>query len=129
MADAACLDEVAHLIGQQQKGGAAVPRAVVCSAMGKTTDLLLQAGTFALEYGRVDMNVVRQMYTRVLDEFDFPVSTHREVTALLQECQDLLRGVHLLEELSPRTRDKLVSYGERCAVRLVAAWWSVAPAG
>ena len=43
------------------------------------------------------------------------------VRALTQELQDLLRGVALLRECSPRTRDGIVSYGERLSALLVAA--------
>jgi aspartate kinase len=41
------IDHVAHLIKDQIKEGYQ-PRAVVCSAMGKTTNNLLSAGEFAL---------------------------------------------------------------------------------
>ena len=40
---------------------------------------------------------------------------------LLDECEDLLNGVRLIQELSPKSLGLLVSYGERFAVRLVAA--------
>lgn len=33
----------------------------------------------------------------------------------------MLNGVRLLQELSPKSLDQLVSYGERCSVRIVAA--------
>lgn len=48
-------------------------------------------------------------------------SVQQDVDALLQECHELLTGVQLLQELSPRSKDQLVSYGERCAVRVLAA--------
>ena len=41
------IDHVAHLIKDQIEEGYQ-PRAVVCSAMGKTTNNLLSAGEFAL---------------------------------------------------------------------------------
>ena len=41
--------------------------------------------------------------------------------ALLSELEKLLNGILYLGELSPRSRDLLVSYGERMSVRLVAA--------
>ena len=40
---------------------------------------------------------------------------------LLDECEKMLNGVKLLQELSPRSLDQLVSYGERCSVRIMAA--------
>ena len=47
LADASRVDHVAKLIKGQIEGGYR-PRAVVCSAMGKTTNALLSAGDFAL---------------------------------------------------------------------------------
>ena len=44
------------------------PRAVICSAMGKTTNNLLGAGDFALD-GRVDIDAIRSLYISVLDTF------------------------------------------------------------
>ncbi|KAL3804271.1 hypothetical protein ACHAW5_005869 [Stephanodiscus triporus] len=97
------------------------PRAVVCSAMGKTTNALLTAGEIALETGRVDIEALRTLHLGTCDDFDLPEHTRRDVGRLLDECQDMLNGVRLLQELSPRSLDQLVSYGERCSVRIVAA--------
>jgi len=47
LADASRVDHVAKLIKRQIEAGYR-PRAVVCSAMGKTTNALLSAGNFAL---------------------------------------------------------------------------------
>lgn len=47
LADASRVDHVANLIKDQIQAGVR-PRAVVCSAMGKTTNALLSAGDFAL---------------------------------------------------------------------------------
>jgi aspartate kinase len=33
----------------------------------------------------------------------------------------MLNGVRLIQELSPKSLDQLVSYGERCSVRIMAA--------
>lgn len=56
-----------------------------------------------------------------MDHFEFPESTKSEVCALLDECEDMLNGVRLIQELSPKSLDQLVSYGERCSVRIMAA--------
>lgn len=95
------------------------PRAVICSAMGKTTNGLLSAGDFALD-GRVNIDHIRALHTAVLDACDIS-HIYREVKKLLDECEDMLNGVRLIQELSPKSLDQLVSYGERCSVRIVAA--------
>uniref|UniRef100_A0A7S3Q5Z4 Aspartokinase n=1 Tax=Chaetoceros debilis TaxID=122233 RepID=A0A7S3Q5Z4_9STRA len=96
------------------------PRAVICSAMGKTTNSLLSAGDFALE-GRVNIDAIKTLHTAAFDEFDIAKNVREEVMALLNECEDMLNGVRLIQELSPKSLDQLVSYGERCSVRIVAA--------
>lgn len=56
-----------------------------------------------------------------MEEFDVPEKTVKEVTDLLDECESMLNGVRLIQELSPKSLDQLVSYGERCSVRIMAA--------
>lgn len=119
IANADRVDHVTQLIKDQIAAGYR-PRAVVCSAMGKTTNSLLAAGDFALE-GRVNIDAIRTLHMAAIEQFDLPQHVRDEVTALLDECQDMLRGVSLLQELSPKSLDQLVSYGERCSVRIVAA--------
>jgi aspartate kinase len=116
--------------------------------MGKTTNSLLSAGDFALgewgacdvlcsldsivshtpilfvriiTEGRVNIDAIRTLHTSTMKAFDMPESTVKEVTELLQECEDMLNGVRLIQELSPKSLDQLVSYGERCSVRIMAA--------
>ena len=96
------------------------PRAVICSAMGKTTNSLLAAGEMALE-GRVDIEALRTLHLGTCRHFDLPERTCKEVEKLLNECEDMLNGVRLIQELSPKSLDQLVSYGERCSVRIMAA--------
>jgi aspartate kinase len=119
LANADRIDHVANLIKDQQALGYR-PRAVVCSAMGKTTNSLLSSGDFALE-GRVCIDAIRTLHTATMNHFDFPTNTVKEVTDLLNECEDMLNGVRLIQELSPKSLDQLVSYGERCSVRIMAA--------
>lgn len=113
------IDHVANLIKDQTAAGFRA-RAVVCSAMGKTTNSLLSAGDFALE-GRVCVDAIRTLHMSTMAHFDFPENTVREVTELLKECEDMLNGVRMIQELSPKSLDQLVSYGERCSVRIMAA--------
>lgn len=113
------IDHVANLIKDQIALGYR-PRAVICSAMGKTTNNLLSAGSFALE-GRVNIDAIRTLHAATLHEFNTPENTAKDITALLDECEDMLNGVRLIQELSPKSLDQLVSYGERCAVRIMAA--------
>ena len=120
LANADRIDHVANLIKDQIDLGYR-PRAVVCSAMGKTTNNLLSAGDFALE-GRVCIDAIRTLHENTLATFQMKGHhTADEVEALLKECNDMLNGVRLIQELSPKSLDQLVSYGERCSVRIMAA--------
>ena len=121
LADADRVDHVANLIKTQIAAGYR-PRAVVCSAMGKTTNNLLSAGEFALE-GSVGVDAIRTLHVATMDAlgFDETSTTRAEVRALLEECEQMLTGVKMIQELSPKSLDQLVSYGERCSVRIMAA--------
>ena len=119
LADKDRIDHVANLIRDQLQRGCR-PRAVVCSAMGKTTNNLLSAGDFALE-GKVNVDAIRTLHVATMEHFNMSENVQRDVKALLNECEDMLNGVRLIQELSPKSLDQLVSYGERCAVRIMAA--------
>lgn len=71
--------------------------------------------------GSVNVDAIRTLHTATLDEFDMPQHTRDEIESLLGECEDMLNGVRLIQELSPKSLDQLVSYGERCSVRMMAA--------
>lgn len=120
IANAERIDHVANLVKRQIDLGYNV-RAVVCSAMGKTTNALLSAGDFALE-GRVNIDALRTLHMQAIATFELDEHVAKaEVLELLDECESLLNGVKLLQELSPKSLDQLVSYGERCSVRIMAA--------
>lgn len=67
------------------------------------------------------MDAIRTLHTATMQHFAMSDNVKSEVTALLNECEDMLNGVRLIQELSPKSLDQLVSYGERCSVRIVAA--------
>mmetsp|Transcript_33096 Transcript_33096/g.69652 ORF Transcript_33096/g.69652 Transcript_33096/m.69652 type:complete len:344 (-) Transcript_33096:114-1145(-) len=132
LANSECIDRVAKLIrdrirpplnedGSVSEEVPVRPRAVICSAMGKTTNSLLSAGQMALEEGRVDIEALRTLHLGTCQDFELPTHTRKMVGKLLDECEDMLNGVRLIQELSPKSLDQLVSYGERCSVRIMAA--------
>ena len=119
LADASRIEHVAQLIKNQISLGVK-PVAVVCSAMGKTTNNLLNAGDFALD-GRVNVDALRTLHVATMDQFKFNDNVKSDVLGLLEELENLLSGVKLLQELSPRSLDMLVSFGERMSCRMMAA--------
>lgn len=93
---------------------------VVFSAMGKTTDNLLEAGEAAL-LGEIQREKIENYHLEIMQG----LGVNLEVTeSLFEELGELLKGISLLKELSPRTRDYLVSFGERCSVRIISAYLS-----
>lgn len=92
--------------------------AVVLSAMGDTTDHLLEAADLAVQ-GKVDIEKVEKLHFDTAKELGIDVPAIKE---LLDELKTLLTGISMLHELTRRTRDYLVSFGERMSVRMMAAY-------
>jgi aspartate kinase len=95
--------------------------ALVLSAMGDTTDHLLEAASVALRDGAVSIETVVDLHRNTLTELGLGDQAEAELEALLGELRSLLTGIALIKELSDKTRDYLVSFGERLSVRLFAA--------
>ncbi|MBQ3670758.1 MAG: aspartate kinase [Treponema sp.] len=93
---------------------------VVLSAMGDTTDHLLDAADLAVQ-GTVDIAKVEKLHLDTAKELGIQVPAIQE---LLGELKTLLTGISMLHELTKRTRDYLVSFGERMSVRMMAAYLS-----
>ena len=91
---------------------------VVLSAMGDTTDHLLDAADMAVN-GKVDIAKVEKLHLDTAKELGVDVPAIQE---LLTELNTLLTGISMLHELTKRTRDYLVSFGERMSVRMMAAY-------
>ena len=108
------------------RAGGAGRAVVVVSALGGTTDDLLGALDLALgRGGHADaVAAVRAHHTAAADALatdeDRP-ALQATIDARLGELSDLLDGVALLREATPRTRDAVVATGERLAAPLVAA--------
>ena len=91
---------------------------VVIPAMGDTTDHLLEAADKALE-GVVDVEGVAKLHEETAAELNINIDTIRD---LLDELKQLLTGISMLKEVSKRSRDYLVSFGERMSVRMMSAY-------
>ncbi|CAN6308477.1 unnamed protein product [Urochloa humidicola] len=98
---------------------------IVLSAMVKTTNNLLLAGEKAVSCGAPkaseipELAVIKDLHLRTIDELGLDTSV---VSGLLDELEQLLKGVAMMKELTPRTRDYLVSFGECMSTRIFAAY-------
>jgi aspartate kinase len=123
--DAQAMKRTAGIVrGRRERGLEAV---VVVSAMAKVTDLLLSAAAAAgrgdkagalaigarLRHRHIDTS------TALLEPERFnrlQVTLHQEFDAL----DDLLRGIAAVGELTPRTNDLVLSFGERLSSKIIA---------
>ena len=91
---------------------------LVVSALGGITDMLIQAGTSAAAGEELYKDQLQEIERRHLETVKFLLPLTRQSSALslvktrCNEIEDICSGVFLLGELSPRTQDKIVSYGE-----------------
>src|SRR5271157_433010 len=114
--DAAAIDRVASIV----KGRLPERPFVVVSAMAKVTDQLLAMAAAA---GRSDrqqaLDICRTLrerhYTTAGELLDTGLHTdlHTELGAEFDSLDELLRGIVAVGELTPRTSDYVVSFGER----------------
>jgi aspartate kinase len=89
---------------------------VVCSAHKGMTDLLISAAKRAAS-GTVDPAPLVDRQRGVLRELGADVFM---LDHYFKEIEDLLRGIALVREASPRVLDYIQSFGERMSVRAVA---------
>ncbi|HSZ26527.1 MAG TPA: bifunctional aspartate kinase/homoserine dehydrogenase I [Cytophagaceae bacterium] len=93
--------------------------AVVFSAMSGITNLLIETGKKASQSDvsyKEGLRAIEQKHIQTIKGL-IDVKVQSRVVAycknLTNELEDLLHGVYLLKELSPRTLDLIVSFGER----------------
>jgi aspartate kinase len=97
--------------------------ALVMSAMGKSTNNLLASGQKALKDGVVDIAYVENLVNETIEKLEIN-EIKPEIEEILKKLTSLLTGVIMLRELSPRSNDYLVSFGERISTRIFAAYCS-----
>ncbi len=90
---------------------------IVVSAHGKTTNELIQAAQKAL-HGEVTVEPVEELHFGLLTELGLDKDL---IQPILDELHAFLQGVSLIGELTPRTLDHIMSFGERLSTRIVAA--------
>jgi aspartate kinase len=120
----AILRTAAIVRGRRERGMKPI---VVVSAMAKVTDLLLAAAAAA---GRGDKVGALAIAARLRNRHVETISDlmcgeiFTEVEAAVRRgfdlLDDLLRGIAAVGELTPRTNDNVVSFGERFSSRMVA---------
>jgi aspartokinase/homoserine dehydrogenase 1 len=111
------------IVRQQTAGSDRI--AVVTSAMGGVTNSLIDMA-LAAEQRKDFSAALRQLERRHQEVIRalLPLKNQNPLTMQLKlyvnELEELLAGVSAVRELSPRTRDNILSYGELCSTFIVA---------
>ena len=108
---------------------------VVVSALGGVTDKLLSISKTAAQGDasyKAALSDICLKHTLMVEQV-IPQSSAREqlqikVQAMLSELQNIFQGIYLIKDLSPKTSNTIVSYGERlsstiCAELCGAQWF------
>ncbi|MBK8012277.1 MAG: aspartate kinase [Deltaproteobacteria bacterium] len=93
---------------------------VVCSAHKGITDALIAATRLAVG-GTPNVEPVVARQRSILQDLGCPPDL---LDGLFAQLEDLLRGVALLREASPRTLDFVQGFGERMSVRAIADYFT-----
>lgn len=104
---------------------------VVVSALGGVTDLLLGAASLAADGNETykdKLAVVEQRHLDAVKEL-IPVATQSQLLSLVKkscnEIEDICNGIFLLRELTPRTKDRVASYGEWLSSQIITARFNI----
>src|SRR3989304_4059822 len=95
---------------------------VVVSAHKGVTDELIKVAEWALN-GKSKLDGIRHRHATILSELGLPTDIIDERFA---ELDALLRGITMVKELTPRTLDYVLSFGERLSSRIIAAYFNKA---
>jgi aspartokinase/homoserine dehydrogenase 1 len=103
------------------------PVIVVVSALGGITDKLLHTAAMAAKGDVGYEKEYSEIVTRHLDviqgvipDKDLRIDVQKQVMSLLDELGNIYKGVYLINDLSAKTSDTIVSYGERISSLIVS---------
>ena len=114
--------EALQRIGQEMEQGRVV---VVVSALGDTTDRLLKAAELAATGSRAaaatETEAIADLAEKTAKIEGTSALSRSAIDGLLAPLSALLEGIHLVRECSPRTRDVVLSFGERLSSAIISA--------
>ncbi len=124
LASEAGLSQVASIVSKHRREDRVV---VVVSALGDVTDMLVEASQSTMKWRepQIDLFVgkLRVIHSEALKQasnrspVDSPVS---QIDELLRNLKLILLGVSILGELTPRSSDLILSFGERLSAIVVS---------
>ena len=124
--EAACIQRVADIVESHHAAGDEV--AVVVSACSGITDRIIAAADEAAtssEAPAIDefISAMRERHIRLLEATaqEYTIEVTGIIDDLLFRLQNILTAVHTLKELTPRSRDYIISFGERLSAPILSA--------
>lgn len=120
MKDAATIRRSAAIALSSAKGHAVV---AVVSAMDQVTELLLDLGDASARGDAAEMQRLMGDITRkhAAAAADLGGQAPQSTAALLDQLDRLAKGISAVGELTPRSKDAIVAYGEMLSTQLMAA--------
>jgi len=100
---------------------------VVVSALGGVTDLLLKCAALSEQQDETFETLLQQIEQRHLQAVKELVPVQQQssilstIKKLCNEIEDVAKGIYLLGELSPRTKDRIAAYGEWMSSLIISA--------
>lgn len=101
---------------------------IVVSALGGVTDQLLKAGALAAIADERYKEVLQQLETKHLDAARalIPVTNQSSCLSMVKthcnQLEEICNSIFYLGELSPRIKDRIVSYGELLSSKIISAY-------
>src|SRR6476620_1895586 len=123
VANAENIQKVVNIIKRSEE-----TQIVVVSALGGVTDLLIKAGTLAEKSDETFKDVLQQLEKKHLDAARvlLPVTHQSSCLSMIKqhfnELEEICNSVFYLRELSPHTRDRIVSFGELLSSKIISAF-------
>jgi aspartokinase/homoserine dehydrogenase 1 len=122
---AATIKQVKEIVKNAMKSNSRV--FLVVSAMSGTTDMLIDCGKRASQGDESFRDILKQIEERHLGTVKelIPVQSQSHVLSFTKtycnELEEIMNGIFMLGELSARTLDRIMSYGELMSSRIIAA--------
>ncbi|MBL0300497.1 MAG: bifunctional aspartate kinase/homoserine dehydrogenase I [Cytophagaceae bacterium] len=118
------IQKVIEIINHNLKNNESI--AVVYSAMGGVTNKLIESGQMAAKNDTQYLEILKNIEERHIQAIRALVDVKSQssiiarIKGLFNELEDLLKGITYLREISNRTLDLLVSFGERLSTQIIA---------
>ncbi len=121
MGNTESLEKVSNIIQENFKKN--IQQVIICSAMSGVTDSLFAIGDLA-EKGHLTaalkkFKIIKKRHFEVAKSFQVAETFRLSIDPVFSDLENLIKGLALIKELSPRSKASLTSFGERLSSRLL----------